>query len=309
VVEEALALAELRQDRAGIAWAYTELGLCAAFAGNVDEGLRLLHEARRRFAELSDPHGLANTYAVLGVAAEIARDAVAAAAFFAAALQQFGISGDAQTAGYTHCFFGLLAWRQGERAHAVEHVRTGLRTSIDLQNGWLLFFGVQAALELAEAPADPRERMRLLGAIETILHATGATLSANFAWERIQAARGVAEQREQLAQGEGELAAAYRAGRALPIGEVVALALHLLDELAAPAAAETGLQPAPASLLSPREHEVLLLVAEGLTSKQIGQQLFLSPRTVDHHLSAIFNKLGVDTRAQAVAVATRDGLI
>jgi DNA-binding CsgD family transcriptional regulator len=54
---------------------------------------------------------------------------------------------------------------------------------------------------------------------------------------------------------------------------------------------------------------VLRLVAEGQTSKQIGKQLFLSPRTVDHHLYTVFNKLGVESRAQAVAVAARDGFL
>lgn len=39
------------------------------------------------------------------------------------------------------------------------------------------------------------------------------------------------------------------------------------------------------------------------------QEFFLSHRTVDHHLSSVFNKLGVDTRAQAVAVATREGVV
>jgi NarL family two-component system response regulator YdfI len=54
---------------------------------------------------------------------------------------------------------------------------------------------------------------------------------------------------------------------------------------------------------------VLQLVAEGLTSKQIGQQLFISPKTVNYHLTSVFNKLGVDSRAQAVAVAARKGLL
>jgi DNA-binding CsgD family transcriptional regulator len=53
----------------------------------------------------------------------------------------------------------------------------------------------------------------------------------------------------------------------------------------------------------------LRLVAEGLTSGQIAAQLFLSPRTVDHHCTSVFNKLGVESRAQAVAVATRDGYL
>jgi DNA-binding NarL/FixJ family response regulator len=65
----------------------------------------------------------------------------------------------------------------------------------------------------------------------------------------------------------------------------------------------------PDSPLSPREREVLRLVAKGLTSKQIGQQLFLSPRTVEAHLNSIFNRLGVENRAQAVAVAVQHGVI
>jgi DNA-binding CsgD family transcriptional regulator len=47
---------------------------------------------------------------------------------------------------------------------------------------------------------------------------------------------------------------------------------------------------------------VLRLVAEGLTSWKIGQQLFLSPTTVDTHLTSVFNKLGAEHRAQAATV-------
>ena len=51
------------------------------------------------------------------------------------------------------------------------------------------------------------------------------------------------------------------------------------------------------------------LLAEGLTSKAIGRQLFIAPSTVAYHLTSIFNKLGVESRAQAVAVAARHGLL
>jgi LuxR family maltose regulon positive regulatory protein len=64
-----------------------------------------------------------------------------------------------------------------------------------------------------------------------------------------------------------------------------------------------------ASQLSAREREVLQLVAQGLSSKGIGQRLALSPSTVNQHIKSIFNKLGVDTRAQAVSVATQRGFI
>jgi DNA-binding CsgD family transcriptional regulator len=60
--------------------------------------------------------------------------------------------------------------------------------------------------------------------------------------------------------------------------------------------------------LTAREVEVLALVAEGLRNSEIAERLFLSGRTVDHHVSAIFRKLSVRTRAQAGAEAVRLGL-
>jgi DNA-binding CsgD family transcriptional regulator len=61
--------------------------------------------------------------------------------------------------------------------------------------------------------------------------------------------------------------------------------------------------------LTPRELEVLGLVADGLRNGQIAERLFLSERTVGHHVSAILRKLGAATRGQAAAEALRMGLI
>jgi ATP/maltotriose-dependent transcriptional regulator MalT len=61
--------------------------------------------------------------------------------------------------------------------------------------------------------------------------------------------------------------------------------------------------------LTEREREVLRLVAEGFGNKAIAHQLIISPSTVNYHLIQIFNKLVVDTRAQAVAVAAQRGLL
>jgi DNA-binding CsgD family transcriptional regulator len=60
--------------------------------------------------------------------------------------------------------------------------------------------------------------------------------------------------------------------------------------------------------LTRRELEVLCLVAEGLQNAEIGDRLFVSRRTVDHHLGAILRKLAVGTRLQAAAEASRLGL-
>ena len=62
-------------------------------------------------------------------------------------------------------------------------------------------------------------------------------------------------------------------------------------------------------LLSPRERGVLRLVAAGLSNRQIGETLSISERTVKFHVTAIFNKLGAENRAQAVAIAAERGLL
>ena len=62
-------------------------------------------------------------------------------------------------------------------------------------------------------------------------------------------------------------------------------------------------------LLSARERGVLRLVAAGLSNRQIGETLAISERTVKFHVTAIFNKLGAENRAQAVALAAERGLL
>ena len=62
-------------------------------------------------------------------------------------------------------------------------------------------------------------------------------------------------------------------------------------------------------LLSPRERGVLSLVAAGLSNRQIAGTLSISERTVKFHVTSIFNKLGADNRAQAVALAAERGFL
>jgi DNA-binding CsgD family transcriptional regulator len=61
--------------------------------------------------------------------------------------------------------------------------------------------------------------------------------------------------------------------------------------------------------LTRREHDVLLLVAAGMSNAEIASRLFLSPKTVERHLSGIFHKLDARTRVDAVAAASRIGLL
>jgi DNA-binding CsgD family transcriptional regulator len=64
--------------------------------------------------------------------------------------------------------------------------------------------------------------------------------------------------------------------------------------------------PRAAGLLSRRETEVLRLLSDGLSNREIAERLFISPKTVEHHVSRIYAKLGLSTRAEAAAYAARN---
>jgi DNA-binding CsgD family transcriptional regulator len=61
--------------------------------------------------------------------------------------------------------------------------------------------------------------------------------------------------------------------------------------------------------LSPREREILSLVAEGLGNKIVAARLGISEHTVKTHVTSIFEKLGAESRAEAVAIGARTGVI
>jgi DNA-binding NarL/FixJ family response regulator len=74
--------------------------------------------------------------------------------------------------------------------------------------------------------------------------------------------------------------------------------------------AEDATRPAPTpSLLTPREHSIVLLLAEGSTNEEIGARLFISAATVKTHLSNVYVKLSARNRYDAVVKATQAGLL
>jgi DNA-binding NarL/FixJ family response regulator len=94
---------------------------------------------------------------------------------------------------------------------------------------------------------------------------------------------------------------------ARPAPSFVTRRLHEYGVRRAPRGPRQKTRRNPASL-TPREVEVLALVAQGLHNAEIAERLFLSTKTVDHHVSAILRKLGVRTRGEASIEAQRLGL-
>ncbi len=105
-------------------------------------------------------------------------------------------------------------------------------------------------------------------------------------------------------EARAEAAAAHEAAVQLGAQPLVAA----LDELGRRARFEVA-RPVGSDLLTPRERDVMALVAQGLTNRAIGEQLFISEKTASVHVSNVLAKLGASGRAEAVAIIGRRGLI
>ncbi|MDX1619880.1 MAG: response regulator transcription factor [Nitriliruptorales bacterium] len=72
---------------------------------------------------------------------------------------------------------------------------------------------------------------------------------------------------------------------------------------------DRGSESGPTPELTPRELQILQLLADGLSPKDVADQLVISPKTVRNHLSKVYDKLGVNSRSQALVAALSHGLI
>lgn len=108
---------------------------------------------------------------------------------------------------------------------------------------------------------------------------------------------------------EAAIAAAVAAQRAFRYAETLDEALAALNRAEAAAhvlpASHPPREAMPAATLSPREKDVLALVAEGRSNKAIAEALYVSPNTVKTHVASLLSKLRAESRAQLAALAVR----
>jgi DNA-binding NarL/FixJ family response regulator len=168
----------------------------------------------------------------------------------------------------------------------------------------------QAELSRLEGRSDPQRWQEAVTAREQLEHHFDA------AYARFRLAEALLASGTPRSQVESALRPAHHTAVALSAAplkreiELLAQRGRLRLEEPTDAATEPKVPPSPAASLglTRREVEVLALVAEGRTNRQIGQALFITPKTASVHVSRILAKLGVAGRGEAAAIAHRLGL-
>jgi predicted ATPase/DNA-binding CsgD family transcriptional regulator len=187
----------------------------------------------------------------------------------------------------------------GDRERARECLTAGLRQLHSLGRSRYIADSLERLAGLAVAEQQPEHAVRLLGFAGLLREELG---TPPLLGERADLDQRIGATRAQLPAPVWE--AAWAAGRALSLGDAVDAALN------PPVALESTLTIlAPASgMLTAREMDVLRLLVEGLSDREIAERLFISPRTVMRHVTGILNTLGVTSRTAAATWAMRHGL-
>ena len=255
-------------------------------AGRVEEALALTESAVAAARELGNPYWLTYTLWIVGLA-HSKSDPLRAIETWDEGLAYLGEHD-------VRFFEGFLA-----RDAALVHTSDGqLETALGLFGTSIEAFVrsgavAQLVISLASLPAL-FERLDRPGVARTLL---GAMAREEGSFHHVP---GLADLGARLdAQLGDEASARYAAGgAAMDVRDTAAYALHQID-VARRALTTAGQDAAGVAGLTARETQVLKLIADGATTREISERLFISAKTADNHIQHIYTKLGVTNRAAA----------
>jgi DNA-binding CsgD family transcriptional regulator/tetratricopeptide (TPR) repeat protein len=205
-----------------------------------------------------------------------------------------------------HAARAELHWLAGHRDEVVAEAEAGLDRAAGMTDPWIIG---SAAIWLprlspsraADLPGNLPEPHRL--------EAAGDWQAAARAWDDLGRPYDAALTR-LFSGDEAGLRDAHTAFEELGARATAAMTRRRMRELglrAIPRGPRPATKAAPGGLTA-REQEVLVLVSEGLADREISERLFISERTVNHHVSALLAKIGVSSRTAAARKAARLGL-
>ncbi len=303
LLEESLARWREFGDKPELARALRTLGEALYGQGEHVRAKMLLEESLALYRELGDistePGEGSTLPRVICSLADIAyaqTDYVRASALYEEGLAVAREFEHVHDTGYALRGLGHLARIQGDYGRATGLLEESLVILVQLKDKRCPALCVEGLACVASGRGQAERAARLFGAAEVLREAIGVALLPA---ERADHERAVAAARAGV--DEAAFAAAWAEGRTMRLEQAAEYALATVEPVAA-----TLPEPQPVddqtSLLTPREREVVALIARGLTNSEIAEQLVLSVRTVERHIENIYDKIGTHGKAARAAV-------
>lgn len=302
-IRETLALDQEAGDQPGTASDLLVIGWIMMLQEEYGAAVEMISQSLGIYESLADAAQIARCHQMLGEAAtglgniEVAHEHLtrARAGFLAV-----GAAADITSVDHN---LGQVALRQGRLQEAHERFVTSLEGKSQMNDK----LGVVVALEglacLAAARSEMSKAAQLWGACESLrltIHIPRPANEQSFCDKYIKMAR--AHLRDTA------FSAAQKTGAGMDMEHAIRYALAPSSKTESGRQRKSARVPYPAGL-TPREVEVLALVAQGLSDGEVAQRLVLSPRTVNAHLTSIYNKLGVNSRVAATRFAVEQKLV
>lgn len=316
LLEEALRLCSEDADTSGAWLARNNLAETLRHYGEADRTARLVEENLALATQRGDAGGIAQAVRQFGLLAEAQGDYTRAAQQLEESLALFEATGAERGRHWVLLELGRVVHARGDPERARALMGESLRLCREAWDRRGIARCLEGLASLAATTGQPTRAVSLFGAASSLreVSATPALPS-----DRRVYAPGLAAARDLL--DDEDFAHAWDEGKTMPLERAIAdagefagppLPQNRNDTLGAPASAtDPGLPPGQnrrTGRLTARQAEVLRLVAQGKTDRQIAAELVLSEKTVGRHLESIFARLGVTSRAAATLVATREGL-
>ena len=301
LLEEALSIYRELEDKRGLADAIYNLGYLAAMQEDYTSARSFFSESLAIHRELGHKLGIAEALGNLGHVAWHQGDHASARPLLEESLARSRELGQGRLVVLALWSLGLVAFDQGNHAEACSFYHEALVTAQPLRDPYLANT-LESCAGLAATEGQPERAARLLGAATAFRKATDTPRApahiSDYERPLTLAHAALSEEVFNTAWGEGE---------AMTLEQAIEHALKPTETSLPQAKGRETDANKEASLVTPREQQVMTLIARGLTNREIASQLEVTERTAETHVRNILNKLKVNSRTQIALWAVAHG--